>query len=188
MIPWHFHFMAILALKRFSAAATSNVVSPAQIQKHCAKCHSERDYDDLRQSLATYCSLSKHCSTCTRYYNRLTIFIDKKTHIECLSRQESFAAREVIDILLHLSVYITTNSFSDIPQHLSKHMAVAHADLTPPIIYDCRRMLSDPIAIETLLERKFGQKPLKTIIPVSNESDVVVHYKALVGLALQRER
>lgn len=157
----HSHPAAIEAFRRPSTTATTSSLIPALSDDTTQK----TVYDKLNTNstrVARQVIVPPHTAKqvlVTRIASRLLAI---QPYFQCLFHHTTIAARRIVKLSPRRSFYITTSSFSDVPQHLQKRIVIAHTELLSLAIYHCRQTRSNHDTVETSEAHKLKTSSTKT--------------------------
>lgn len=95
-----------------------------------------------------------------------------RPHFQCFSRPMTLPAPETIHFSPCLPIYVTVSCFSDTQRHSPTHTVMAHTEPAPPIIYSCRHIPSNLVAIGTHKERMF-RATMTEILTVNLDKTII---------------
>lgn len=144
--------MTVRACRQFPTAAIANLLRPTYNNDITRK----DDYDVFMTNsimVAQQIIVPLHTAAQVLVATTVLRLLLIRPHFHCFPCHTTPAARVVMDAPPCLPYYITLSNFSDRPQHLPKHIAIAHAELPPAtacsapsplptsltIIYRCRQ-------------------------------------------------
>lgn len=143
---WHSHPEAILACKRSSAAAVTNL----QISALCKNLVHKSIQDEFATTTlkgAREIVVLPNTGTQVLVTTTASRLLLMQPHFRCFPRHKALATCETIYMRPCQPFYSTVGSFPDAQWHLPKRMVTAYTDLPLPTVFLCRQIFSRLFAI-----------------------------------------
>lgn len=143
IVPCHSHTAAILARRRPFAAAATNLLNPAlsdgTTRKTVHKNLKTNPIKIVKQNIIPLRTAAQVLVTITA--SKLLLI---QPHFQSFSHHTTLTPRRTMDAPPRVTFYTTVSNFSDIPQHLKKHMVIAPTDPLTPTIQHCQQTPHTP--------------------------------------------